>query len=82
MKKIFAILVCISLFTALVFGSGGTQGAPAAGPYEFTATFIKNDWHGDPNNMEILKRLERQTNVDEFTRIAQAQIDRLIQFSK
>lgn len=29
----------------------------------FTATFIKNQWHGDPNDMAVLKELESKANV-------------------
>ena len=25
---------------------------------KFTVTFIQNEWHGDPNEMEIFKKLE------------------------
>ena len=32
-------------------------------PAEFSATFLKNDWHGDPNDMEVLKKLEEEANV-------------------
>lgn len=30
----------------------------------FTATFIQNEWHGDPNEMEIFNKLEEIANVD------------------
>lgn len=30
----------------------------------FTATFLKNEWHGDPNDMEILKELADRANVE------------------
>jgi len=49
-----------------VFAAGGSQssGSPASGgPVEFTATFLKNDWHGDPNTMAVLKKLEQAANV-------------------
>lgn len=30
----------------------------------FSATFLQNEWHGDPNDMEILTKLEEKANVD------------------
>ncbi|MCL2833188.1 MAG: extracellular solute-binding protein [Treponema sp.] len=64
MKKILAVLLSLGLLPALVFAGGAAQStSPATGPAEFTATFLKNDWHGDPNNMEVLKKLEKEANV-------------------
>lgn len=31
---------------------------------KFTVTFIQNEWHGDPNEMEIFKKLEELANVE------------------
>jgi putative aldouronate transport system substrate-binding protein len=67
MKKLMAVLVCLALWSAMVFagGQGGAaSSAPAAGgPAEFSVTFLKNDWHGDPNNMAIMQKLEKEANV-------------------
>ncbi len=44
---------------------GGTTFAEAgSGEREkFTVTFIQNEWHGDPNEMEIFNKLEEIANV-------------------
>jgi putative aldouronate transport system substrate-binding protein len=66
MKKLLAVLICAGFVPALVFGGGASQGStgPAGGgPAEFSVTFLKNDWHGDPNQMEVMKKLERTANV-------------------
>lgn len=44
--------------------SGTSSPAPSAGKTAITATFLKNEWHGDPNNMEILKELADRANVE------------------
>ena len=31
---------------------------------QFSATFLQNEWHGDPNDMEIMQKLEEEANVD------------------
>lgn len=31
---------------------------------KFSATFIQNDWHGDPNNMETLTKIAEKANVE------------------
>jgi len=63
MKKLLAVLLCMSLLPALVFAGGSQGSASAGGPAEFTATFLKNDWHGDPGNMTVLTKLEKEANV-------------------
>ena len=65
MKKILTAFVFLSMVTVLAFSGGGTQrsGSSAGGPVEFSATFLKNDWHGDPGQMDVLTRLEQRTNV-------------------
>ena len=37
--------------------------AEEKGKEKIKVTFIKNEWHGDPNDMEIYKILEEKTGV-------------------
>ena len=38
--------------------------AEEKGKEKIKVTFIKNEWHGDPNDMEIYKILEEKTGVE------------------
>ena len=58
MKKILSLVIALLLTFSLCLA------ASAEKPVAFSATFLKNDWHGDPNNMEIMNRLEEAANVD------------------
>ncbi len=31
---------------------------------KFTVTFLKNDWHGNPNNMDVFKKMNEKANVE------------------
>jgi putative aldouronate transport system substrate-binding protein len=64
MKKHLVLLAGLVLVTSFSFAGGGSQSSKGSGaPAEFSVTFLKNDWHGDPNDMEVFKKLERETNV-------------------
>jgi putative aldouronate transport system substrate-binding protein len=66
MKRIGMGILCLLMAAGLGFARGNTEASgtnAAAGPVEFTATFIKGAYHGDPNDMVVLKNLERDTNV-------------------
>ena len=80
MKKILCALLAAGMLFSLASCSGGTassggasQGGSASGeaggesggePVQFSATFLQNEWHGDPNDMEIMQKLEEEANVD------------------
>lgn len=38
--------------------------APGGKKTKFSATFLQQEWHGDPNNMEIMQRLADEANVE------------------
>jgi len=66
MKKIGCLFFCLLLFGGMIFGGGSSQGGSKsgpAGPVEFSCTFIKGVYHGDPNDMILYKQLEKDTNV-------------------
>jgi putative aldouronate transport system substrate-binding protein len=66
MKRITMGILCLLMAVGMVFGGANTQASgsgSAAGPAEFTATFIKGVYHGDPNDMILYKNLEKETNV-------------------
>ena len=54
----------LSLVLVLLMILGISLSASADEPVSFSVTFLKNDWHGDPNNMEIMQKLEEEANVD------------------
>jgi putative aldouronate transport system substrate-binding protein len=59
-------ILCLLMAAGMVFGGANTQASgsgSAAGPAEFTATFIKGAYHGDPNDMVLYKDLEKEANV-------------------
>ena len=51
-------------------GSASAQGdeasaQPASGEkVKFSVTFLKNEWHGDPNNMEVFQKMAEKANVE------------------
>jgi putative aldouronate transport system substrate-binding protein len=65
MKKILVLVFCLCLAAGTVFAGGSSQrdGTTSGEPVEFTATFIKGPYHGDPNDMVLYKQLEQDTNV-------------------
>lgn len=42
----------------------GEEAAVSGEKEKFTVTFIQNEWHGDPNEMEIFKKLEEVADVE------------------
>ena len=54
----------LSLVLVMLMILGMCVSALAEEPVSFSVTFLKNDWHGDPNNMEIMQKLEEEANVD------------------
>jgi putative aldouronate transport system substrate-binding protein len=66
MKRIAVGILCLLMAAGVSFGRGNTEssGSPSGGgPAEFSATFIKGVYHGDPNDMILYKDLEKGTNV-------------------
>lgn len=77
MKKKLSLVLAAAI-VALTTSCGQPAAAPAdssaatgsssnsqAGPkVKFSATFIQNDWHGDPNNMETLNKIAERANVE------------------
>jgi putative aldouronate transport system substrate-binding protein len=67
MKKFVLVLSALFFCGIFVFAAGGSQStAPAAGgtgPVEFSATFIKGVYHGDPNDMILMKTMANEANV-------------------
>ena len=66
MKRLLTLLLLGCLILGMVFAAGSSQpSVPASpsGPVEFTATFIKGSYHGDPNDMILYKQLDKETNV-------------------
>lgn len=44
--------------------SSSSASSVAAEKVKFSATFLQNEWHGDPNEMEVFKKLENVSNVE------------------
>jgi putative aldouronate transport system substrate-binding protein len=66
MKKNMILVLCLVLIAGMVFAGGSSQKpspAAAGGLEEFTATFIKGSYHGEPNDMILFKEIEKETNV-------------------
>lgn len=66
MKRIISVFICLAMllsFSSCNSSSKKTDDTAKDAPVEFSVTFLKNDWHGDPNNMEIFKELEKEANV-------------------
>ena len=65
MKKFTVLVLCLSLAGGMAFAGGGGQRAQPAsgGPVEFSATFAKGVYHGDPNDMSLYTKLGEETNV-------------------
>jgi putative aldouronate transport system substrate-binding protein len=66
MKRIAITILCLIVTVGMSFARGNSQNAAessSGGPVEFTATFIKGVYHGDPNDMVLMQDLEKQTNV-------------------
>ena len=64
MKRNAALFVCFCFVTALVFSAGSAQSSGSGSTVpEFSVTFLKNDWHGDPNQMQVMKKLEQTAKV-------------------
>jgi putative aldouronate transport system substrate-binding protein len=61
MALIFGL--CLAAGALFAGGGQGNRAQQAGGPLEFTATFIKGVYHGDPNDMILYKQLEQETNV-------------------
>ena len=78
MKKAITMMLAAAMMLSVAScGNGGesgtgstTGGSSAAGgettgeKVKFSATFLKNDWHGDPGDMEILQELADRANVE------------------
>lgn len=52
-------------------GGGTSNNADSSGesqesgePVQFSAVFLKNEWHGEPDNMAVMQKLEEEANVD------------------
>ena len=73
-KRRFAALCTAAAVVAGCVACGGTAqpkgqdssqaDAGEKGKEKIKVTFIKNEWHGDPNDMEIYKILEEKTGVE------------------
>ena len=73
-KRRFAALCTAAAVVAGCVACGGTAqpkgqdssqaDAGKKGKEKIKVTFIKNEWHGDPNDMEIYKILEEKTGVE------------------
>jgi putative aldouronate transport system substrate-binding protein len=66
MKRITIVILCLIVTAGMSFAGGrsqASQGTATDGLVEFTATFNKGVYHGDPNDMVLYKNLERDANV-------------------
>lgn len=79
MKRILSALLAACLALSLAACSGPSSTASSGGSAEagtsesgeastekvtFSAIFLKNEWHGEPDNMDIMTKLEEEANVD------------------
>lgn len=72
-KKMVALLLTGAMVAGMTACGGGSSegGSTESAKKEedgkkekFTVTFIQNEWHGDPNEMEVFKQLEEKAGVD------------------
>ncbi len=62
MKRLLAFVLALALVLGL--GMVSQTGAAETEKTRFSATFLQQVWHGDPNDMEILKALADAANVE------------------
>ena len=62
MKRFLALVLTLTLALGLCAFSG--MASANGEKVHFTATFLQQVWHGDPNDMEILKTLADNANVE------------------
>ncbi|MDR0473442.1 MAG: extracellular solute-binding protein [Treponema sp.] len=65
MKRFFILTFSLCLVGGTLFATGSSQaGSPSSGVTgEFTATYIRGSYGGDPNEMILYKALEQDTKV-------------------
>ncbi|MDL2233109.1 extracellular solute-binding protein [Ruminococcaceae bacterium OttesenSCG-928-L11] len=44
--------------------TAASEAAPTTETVKFSATFLQNEWHGDPNQMEVFQTLAERANVE------------------
>lgn len=44
--------------------SSSTEQSTSGEKTKFSVTFLQNEWHGDPNNMEIFQKMAERANVE------------------
>lgn len=65
-KPIFVMLIAFLLMITACSKDSVAEGKENDSEKKdsFTVIFLQNEWHGDPNEMEVLKKLEEKANVD------------------
>lgn len=65
MKRKLSCLVVLTMLVTMLTGLLPAQGLADSGEkVKFSVVFLANEWHGDPNNMEVLQKLAEKANVE------------------
>lgn len=64
MKRFLAIALALTLMLTATAALNGQPAIAQGEKTKFSATFLQNDWHGLPDDMEVLKKLEEMANVE------------------
>ena len=65
MKKMLILVISICMALSMLYAGGSSQSSAAdsGGPTEFTVIFRRSGSHGDPNEMELFRMLDRDANT-------------------